>query len=159
MLTTLALTLLAQPLAIDNRMEAPEDRQCFEVFYSPPSSIWLKSHEPGNQYIRFPERKVRGQTRYRLSFVYLIARGTEGATAVRVSQYHDTKAAWRSLGSTEIALKTVGRWQRIDTVIVTHKDATTVAIDARVTSETEVGEAWLDDVSFRVVGEPVTQGP
>ena len=40
---------------------------------------------PGNQYFRFPERKVRYSSRMRLRFWYMIAPGTEGEFKARIA--------------------------------------------------------------------------
>lgn len=149
------------PLAVDNRLEAPADRQDVRVFHSPPSALHLSADVPGEQYFRFPEIPIRPATRYRLRFHFLIARGgdAEARYAVRVAQYRDTPKAWKALGSREIPLTVVGGWVAVDEIVTTDRDATMVGIDARISSDADVGECWIDNLSLSVVGQPVTAGP
>ncbi len=55
---------------------------------SGPDSLLLEAGVPGNQYFRFPERKVRYSSRMRLRFWYMIAPGTEGEFKARIAQYY-----------------------------------------------------------------------
>jgi hypothetical protein len=131
----------------------PEDRRDTRQFISAPDSLHLEAHIPGNQYYRFPERPVRYATKMRLRFWYLIAPGTEGECRARIAQYKDTPTAWKVLseGGYEQALTTVGRWVRYERVFRTEPDATTLALDFRI-SGSEVGEMWIDEVSLEPVG-------
>ena len=115
---------------------------------------YLEAHIPGNQYYRFPERPVRYGTKMRLRFWYLIAAGTEGECRARVAQYKDTPTAWKVLneGAHEEVLTTVGRWVKIERVFRTECEATTLALDFRISGGAEVGEMWIDDVSLEPVG-------
>lgn len=140
--------------------EPPEDRRDPERFVSGPDSLHLESHVPGHQYYRYPERPIRYGSKMRLRFWYLIAVGTEGECRIRLAQYKDTPTSWRVLssGGFEQALETVGRWTKVEKVIRAECEATTMALDFRIISETGVGEMWIDDVSLEPVGCPVLSG-
>jgi hypothetical protein len=111
-------------------------------------------------YYRYPERPVRYGSRLRLRFWYLIAAGTEGECRVRLAQYKDTPTSWRVLsnGGYEQTLETIGRWVKVERVIQVECEATTIALDFRIVSETNVGEIWIDDVSLDPVGLPNSTG-
>jgi hypothetical protein len=138
----------------------PEDRRDTRHYISAPDSLHLEAHIPGNQYYRFPERPVRYATKMRLRFWYLIAPGTEGECRARIAQYKDTPTAWKVLteGGHEVCLTTVGRWVKVERVFRTEPDATTLALDFRI-SGADVGEMWIDDVSLEPVGPVATAGP
>jgi hypothetical protein len=130
--------------------EPPAERRDDRYFHSPPDSLHIQAHIPGNQYYRFPERPVRYGTRTRLRFWYLIARGTEGQCFARVSQYMDTPTAWKVLneGAHDLDLTIVGRWTKVERVFRTESDTTTLAIDFRINSNSDLGEMWIDDVDL-----------
>ena len=134
--------------------EPPEDRRDTHHFVSGPDSLHLESHVPGHQYYRYPERPVRYGSKLRLRFWYLIAEGTEGECRIRLAQYKDTPTSWRVLsgGGFEQPLETVGRWTKVEKVVRAECEATTMALDFRIISETGVGEMWIDDVSLEPVG-------
>jgi len=115
---------------------------------------------PGNQYYRFPERPVRYSTRMRLRYWYFVAAGTEGDCRAHVAQYKETPSAWKGLSHSdrEECLTEVGRWVRVEHVFRTEPDATTLALDFKITGS-EVGEMWIDDVSLEPVGGPAPAGP
>jgi hypothetical protein len=138
----------------------PEDRRDTRHFISAPDSLHLEAHIPGNQYYRFPERPVRYGTRMRLRYWYYIAAGTEGECRARVAQYKDTPAAWKVLseGGSEECLGTIGRWVKVERVFRTEPDATTLALDFRI-SGSEVGEMWVDDVSLEPLSGSTSVGP
>jgi hypothetical protein len=138
----------------------PEDRRDTRYFVSGPDSLHLEAHIPGNQYYRFPERPVRYATKMRLRYWYFIAAGTEGECRARVAQYKDTPTAWKVLseGGHEECLNTVGRWVKVERIFRTQPDATTLAIDFRI-SGSDVGEMWIDDVSLEPIGCPTPPGP
>ncbi|MFO0889611.1 MAG: hypothetical protein U0790_10790 [Isosphaeraceae bacterium] len=142
---------LAQPRA--SWPEPPEDRRDTRHYISAPDSLHLESLTPGHMYYRYPERPVRYGTRLRLRFWYLIAEGTEGECRVRLAQYKDTPSSWRVLanGGSDQLLGTVGRWTKYECVTRAEGEATTVALDFRIISETNVGEMWIDDVSLEPV--------
>ncbi len=133
----------------------PEERRDTRYFISGPDSLHLEAHIPGNQYYRFPERPVRYATKMRLRFWYLIAPGTEGECRARLGQYKDTATSWKVLteGAYEQCLTTVGRWVKVEHVFRTEPEATTLALDFRINSPTDIGEMWIDDVSLEPVGE------
>ncbi len=149
---------VAQPLY--NWPAPPEDRRDTGVFFSAPDSLHLEAHVPGNQYYRFPERPVRYATKMRLRYYYFIAAGTEGECHARVAQYKDTPTAWKVLtrGGHEECLNTVGRWVKVERVFRTEPDATTLALDFRI-SGADVGEMWIDDVTLEPIGCPIVAGP
>ncbi len=134
--------------------QPPEDRRDTHHFVSAPDSLHLEAHIPGHMYYRYPERPVRYGSRLRLRFWYLIAAGTEGECRVRLAQYKDTPTSWRVLsnGGYEQTLETIGRWVRVERMIQAECEATTIALDFRIISETNVGEMWIDDVSIEPVG-------
>jgi hypothetical protein len=134
--------------------EPPEDRRDTRHFVSAPDSLHLESHIPGHQYYRYPERPVRYGSKLRLRFWYLIAAGTEGECRIRLAQYKDTPTSWRVLsgGGFEQVLETVGRWTKVERIVRAECEATTMALDFRIISETGVGEMWIDDVCLEPVG-------
>ena len=145
---------LAQPR--DTWPEPAEDHKDTRHFMSAPDSLLLEAGVPGNQYFRFPERKVRYSSRMRLRFWYMIAPGTEGEFKARVAQYRESPNAWKVLsdGGAEHTLKAVGRWVKFEKVIRTEPEATTLALDFRIAGA-EIGEVWIDDVSL----EPIDAAP
>ncbi|WP_422927793.1 hypothetical protein [Singulisphaera sp. PoT] len=134
----------------------PDDRRDTRQFVSAPDSLHLESHVPGNQYYRYPERPIRYGTRMRLRYWYLIASGTEGECRARISQYKDTPTAWKVLteGAREQPLTTVGRWVAVEKIFRTEAEATTLALEFKI-SGGDIGEMWIDDVSL----EPLDNGP
>ena len=136
--------------------EPNKDRCDDRLFFSGPDSLHLEAHIPGNMYYRFPERPVRYGTKMRLSYWYYIAKGTEGDCKAKLSQYKDTPTAWKILsdGVYEECLTKVGRWTKVERIFRTECDATTLALDFKIISSTDVGEMWIDDVRL----EPVRGG-
>jgi hypothetical protein len=145
---------LAQPK--DTWPEPPEDHKDTRHFMSGPDSLLLEAGVPGNQYFRFPERKVRYSSRMRLRFWYMIAPGSEGEFKARIAQYRESPNAWKVLsdGGSEHTLKTVGRWVKFEKIIKTESEATTMALDFRI-ANAEVGEVWIDDVTL----DPIDAAP
>jgi hypothetical protein len=150
---------LAQPRFIWH--EPPEERRDTRHSVSSPDSLHLEAHVPGHQYYRYPERPVRYNSKMRLRFWYLIAAGTEGECRVRVAQFKDTPTSWRILnsGGFEQCLKTVGRWTKVDRILQTESEATTLTLEFKIVGETEVGEMWIDDVSLEPVDCTAPGGP
>jgi len=145
---------LAQPK--ETWPEPAEDHKDTRHFVSGPDSLHLEADLPGNNYYRFPERKVRYSSRMRLRFWYMVAPGTEGEFKARVAQYRESPNAWKVLsdGGNEMTLKAVGRWTKVEKIIRTEAEATTLALDFRITP-CDIGEVWIDDVSL----EPLDGGP
>jgi hypothetical protein len=141
--------------------EPPEERRDTRHAVSSPDSLHLEAHIPGHQYYRYPERPVRYNTKMRLRFWYLIAAGTEGECRVRVAQFKDTPTSWRILnsGGLEQCLKTIGRWTKVDRIVQTELEATTLTLEFKIVGETEVGEMWIDDVSLEPVDSTTPGGP
>ena len=141
--------------------EPPEERRDTRHAVSSPDSLHLEADVPGHQYYRYPERPVRYNTKMRLRFWYLIAAGTEGECRVRVAQFKDTPTSWRMLhtGDFEQCLKTIGRWTKVERIVQTESEATTLTLEFKIIGETEVGEMWIDDVSLEPVGNAVPGGP
>jgi hypothetical protein len=141
--------------------EPPEERRDTRYAISAPDSLHLEAHVPGHQYYRYPERPVRYSTKLRLRFWYLIAAGTEGECLVRVGQYKETPTSWRELksGGFEQCLKTIGRWTKVERIVQTESEATTLTLEFKIVCETEVGEMWIDDVSLEPVGCAGSGGP
>jgi hypothetical protein len=141
--------------------EPPEERRDTRHAVSGPDSLHLEAHVPGHQYYRYLERPVRYSTKMRLRFWYLIAAGTEGDCKVRVAQCKETPISWRMLnsGGFEQCLKTIGRWTKVERMIQTESEATTLTLEFKIVGETEVGEMWIDDVSLEPVGCDGPGGP
>jgi hypothetical protein len=141
--------------------EPPEERRDTRHAVSGPDSLHLEAHVPGHQYYRYLERPVRYSTRMRLRFWYLIAAGTEGDCKIRVAQCKETPISWRMLnsGGFEECLKTVGRWTKVERIIQTECEATTLTLEFKIVGETEVGEMWIDDVSVEPIGCDGLGGP
>jgi hypothetical protein len=141
--------------------EPPEERRDTRHAVSGPDSLHLEAHVPGHQSYRYPERPVRYNTKMRLRFWYLIAAGTEGECHVRVAQFKETPISFRTLnsGGFEQCLRTIGRWTKVDRIIQTESEATTLTLEFKIVSETEVGEMWIDDVSLEPMGCEVPGGP
>jgi hypothetical protein len=138
-----------------NWPEPPEDRRDTRHFVSAPDSLHLEAHIPGNQYWRYEEKPVRYGTRVKLSFSYLTAPGGEGEFKVRVAQYKDSPTGWQPLqpGAIEQAFCVVGRWTKVERIIKTEAEATSLALDFRFCGD--VGEVWVDDVKV----EPLAAAP
>lgn len=148
----------AQPIAA--WPDPPEDRRDTRYFISGPDSLHLEAHIPGNQYYRFPERPVRYGTKMKLSYYYFIAGGTEGDCRARITQYKETPTQWRSLydGCHEDCLTTIGRWVKVERIFRTEADATSLALDFRI-SGADVGEMWIDNVRLEPVHCPDASRP
>ena len=128
--------------------EPPDDRKDARHFVTGPDSLHLDADLPGANYYRFPERKVRYGTRMRLRFWYRVAPGTEGELHARVAQYRESPESWKVLsdGGSDVHLtNATGSWVRFEKIIRTEAEATTLALDFRI-SPCDVGEAWIDDV-------------
>jgi hypothetical protein len=136
----------------------PPDRMDRHVYLSPPESLHLEAHVPGNQSYRF-ERAVRYGTRMRLRYWYLIAPGTEGECKAQIRQFKDA-SIWRELpdGSHEQTLCAVGRWTRVERIFRTEVEATTLALEFRILGSGDVGEMWVDDISLEILGDSA-KGP
>ncbi|MGO9465777.1 MAG: hypothetical protein ACLQIB_54495 [Isosphaeraceae bacterium] len=141
--------------------EPPKERRDSRHAVSGPDSLHLEAHVPGHHYYQFPGRPVRYSSKMRLRFWYLIAAGTEGDCCVRVTQLKDTPTCWRTLhnGDYEQTLKTVGRWTKVERVIQTEPECTTLTVEFKIAGETEIGEMWIDDVSLEPAGCAAAYGP
>lgn len=142
--------------------EPPEDRRDPERFVSGPDSLHLEAHIPGRQYYRFPDRPVRYGSRMKLTFWYLTAYGTSGECRVRLAQYKDTPTSCRVLpgGGFDQELAVVGRWTKVEKLVRIESEATTAALDFRISSDANLGEMWIDDVSLEPLDpEALAQGP
>ena len=141
--------------------EPPEERRDTRHAISGPDSLHIEAHIPGHQTYRYPERPVRYSTKMRFRFWYLIAAGTEGECRVAIAQYKETPTSWRKLNSGvfEQTLKTVGRWTKVERVIQTEAEATTLTLEFKIVGETEIGEMWIDDVSLEPIGCSTPAGP
>jgi hypothetical protein len=141
--------------------DPPSDRRDARHAVSGPDSLHLEADIPGHQYYRYPERPVRYSTKMRLRFWYLIAVGTEGECSVRLTQFMDTPISWRPLhnGRYEECLKTIGRWTKVERIIQTEPEATTVTVEFKIFGDTEVGEMWIDGVSLEPMVSTFAAGP
>lgn len=127
------------------RAEFLDDRQ----YVSPPNSLHLEAHRSGRASYHFDARPVRRDQKMRLRFWYLVAPGTRGECLARLTQNKDHPAVWRILseGTLDESLSTVGRWVLVDRVFRVDPEATSIALDFRLTGS-EIGELWIDDVSL-----------
>ncbi len=141
--------------------EPPETRRDPRHSLTGPDSLHLEAHVPGHHYYRYPDRPVRYATPMRLKFSYLIAAGTEGECRFRVAQYKETPATWRMINEAgfEESLKVVGRWTEVEHIFTTDAESTTLALDFRISGDSDIGEMWIDDVSLEPVGCPGRSGP
>ena len=140
--------------------EPSDDRKDARHFVTGPDSLHLDADLPGANYYRFPERKIRYGTRMRLRFWYRVAPGTEGELHARVAQYRESPESWKVLsdGGSDVHLtNATGSWVRFEKIIRTEAEATTLALDFRI-SPCDVGEAWIDDVVLEPAEGP-TGGP
>ena len=104
---------------------------------------------------------MRYNTKMRLRFWYLIAAGTEGEARVRVAQNKDTPLTWSPLheATIEEQLKTIGRWTKFERIIQTAPEATRLVLEFKITSEVEIGEMWIDDMSLEPLASNSPAGP
>jgi hypothetical protein len=137
--------------------EPPEDRRDTRHFISGPDSLHLEAHINGNQYYRFPDRPVRYGTRMKLSYRYLIAPGGEDELRVKVSQYKEGPNGFQilSAGASEVGHRVVGRWTKVERIVRTEAEATSVALEFKICNDANIGEVWVDDVKL----EPAAPGP
>lgn len=138
----------------------PADRTDDRHFVSPPNSLHLQAHIPGDQAYRYPDRSVRRGTKMKLTYWYLIAPGTRGECRARLSQYRDTPTTWRVLdqGAIDENLTVIGRWTKVERVFRADAEATSVALEYRING-CEVGEIWIDDVSLEPMIAFSPKGP
>jgi hypothetical protein len=129
------------------KLSAPaSERLDVRLYRSPPDSLYLAADVPGYQYFRFDDLPIRYGTRFRVSFWYLVARGSEGTCHARIMEYQDTPSAWHRLeGGFDELMTGQGHWQRFERVFQSRDDATTVALDFRIVGA-NMGELWIDDV-------------
>jgi hypothetical protein len=126
----------------------PKERMDTRQSRTAPDSLYLAADMPGYQYFRFDDMQVRHGTRFKLSFWYLIALGTEGSCHVRIMEYQDTPNAWYRLdGGFDDQLTEQGRWRRFEQTFTALDDTTTMALDFRIVGA-NVGEMWIDDVEL-----------
>ena len=59
--------------------------------------LYLAAYINGYQYYRFDDMEIKAGDRFKLSFDYLIAHGTEGSCHVRIMEYQDTPKTWSML--------------------------------------------------------------
>ena len=125
-------------------------------YVSPPDSLHLEAHRSGRANYHFDARPVRRDKKMRLRFWYLVAPGTRGECLARLTQNKDHPTVWRILsdGGLDESLSTVGRWVLVERVFRVDAEATSIALDFRLTGS-EVGELWIDDVSL----EPLKTAP
>lgn len=153
---TLPLNRPRRPLAADPAWSsgAPPDRLDTRLFLTAPDSVHIEAHVPGHEIFRFPERAVRYATRYRLSYWYLIAPGTDGRCLARTTQTSRT-SGWRTLHDAEQThvLSTIGRWTRVEQIVRTEPEATHLKLEFSIRSDPDIGELWIDNVRLDLVGE------
>jgi len=136
--------------------EPPAERKDARHFVTGPDSLHLDADLIGGNYFQFPERKVRYSTRMRLKFWYRVAPGTEGELHAKIHQYRaGSDYSWKPLadGASDLTLATTGRWVLFEKIIRTEPAATTLILDFRISSS-DVGEAWIDDVTLEPADAP-----
>ncbi len=133
--------------------EPPVERRDSRYYVSAPDSLHLQADVPGRQYFRYPDRPVRHGARMRLTFWYLVAHGGSGEARARLSQYKDTPTSCRVIpdGGLDRELTTVGRWTHVETFVRIAPEATVAALEFRLSSDSGIGEMWIDDVAFEPV--------
>ena len=62
-------------------------------------------------------------------------------------------------GDFEQCLKNIGRWTKVERIIQTEPEATTLTLEFKIMGETEIGEMWIDDVSLEPVDSTALGGP
>jgi hypothetical protein len=62
-------------------------------------------------------------------------------------------------GNFEQCLKIIGHWTKVECIIQTESEATTLYLEFKIVGETEVGEMWIDDVSLEPIANAVLEGP
>lgn len=104
---------------------------------------------------RFPERAVRYSTKYRLTYWYRLAPGTEGGLRARTAQLREG-SIWKSLAEGDHVQthpdSSAGRWRKVERTFKTEPDATTLLLEFGLPGD--IGEAWVADVRL----EPVEGG-
>lgn len=138
--------------------DPPADRLDTRTYLTPPHSVHLEAHVPGNASCRLTGL-VRYATRVRLSYWYLVAPGTEGDCKAQVVQYKQGPSPiFRTLhdGDQEHYLTTVGRWVHVRRVFRTEPEATKLDLEFRLTGD--IGEMWIEDVTLEPLS-PVPSGP
>jgi hypothetical protein len=129
----------------------PKERMDDRQFRSAPDSLYLAADIPGYQYFRFDDMPVRYGTKFKISFWYLIAIGTEGSCHARLMEYQDTPTAWYRLdGGFDEPMTTQGRWRYFEQTFTTRDETTTMALDFRIVGA-NVGEIWIDDIELEPV--------
>ncbi len=53
----------------------------------------------------------------------------------------------------------MGRWTKVERIIQTESEATTLTLEFKIVGETDVGEMWIDDVSLEPVNGTIPVGP
>jgi hypothetical protein len=138
-------------------LDPPNERRDTLVYLSPPDSLYLAAHLPGQGYYR-TSGQVRYGTRMRVSFCYLLAPGSDADAMMRITQLKQGPALWKPLpdGQREICLTTRGRWTRVERVFRTEDEATTMTLEFRISGE--LGDLWIEDVRVEPL-EAVAEGP
>jgi hypothetical protein len=135
----------------------PAELRDDRIFVSGPDSLHLDASVPGEQTYRYPDfHGVRPGARFRLSFWYLVAPGSDGECRVRVSQYRDLPRSYRTLPDGEVVerLTTVGRWARVERVLRAEPEATALGVDAGIAGiDVAAGSLWIDDLKLEPLGE------
>jgi hypothetical protein len=138
-------------------LDPPIERRDPLVYLTPPDSLYLAAHLPGQGYYR-ASGHVRYGTRMRLSFCYLLGTGCDADAVMRLTQLKQGPALWKPLpdGQKEICLTTRGRWTRVERVFRTEVEATTMTLEFRISGE--LGDLWIDDVRVEPL-EPGVEDP
>ena len=50
-------------------------------------------------------------------------------------------------------------WTKIERIIQTESEATTLTLEFKIASDTDIGEMWIDDVTLEPVSSDVSLGP
>lgn len=137
--------------------DPPEELRDARVFLSAPDSLHLEASVPGKQTHRFPDfHGVRHGGRFRLSFWYLVAAGSDGDCRVRLTQYRDLPSSFRTLHNGEVVehLTVTGRWVRVERIIRAEPEATAIGVDAGIVGvDIAAGSLWIDDLRLEPLDE------
>ena len=120
--------------------------------FSNKPSLYLAADIPGCQCFRFGDIPTTYDAKFKVSFYYLIALGTEGECRARVMEYQDRPGLWKKIddgGFDELLEFKIG-WQKFEKEFQTTKDTTTMALDFRIAGA-EIGEMWISDIKFEPV--------
>ena len=137
--------------------EPPEDRRDTRHFISGPDSLHLEAHINGNQYYRFPDRPVRVRDADEAQLLVPDRPRRRGRVprqglAVQGGPQRVPDPPGRAPRTSATA--SIGRWTKVERIVRTEPEATSVALDFKICNNADIGEVWIDDVKL----EPAAPG-